>query len=103
VDERELRAGLVSCLHVAPELNSLSSILALARLTSSFNLVRPKMVEEPVLEIRQGRHILQERWVDHYIRNDTMMCGGSDSDQHHSMVRIMTRLLGCYLAHARLR
>lgn len=81
----------------------LSSILALARVTSAFNLVRPKMVEEPVLEIRQGRHILQERWVDHYIRNDTMMCGGSDSDQHHSMVRIKTRLLSWHLADNRIR
>ena len=57
------------------------SLLALARAANLYSLVRPKMVEEPVLEIRRGRHILQEKYVERYVTNDTLMRGGGGEDQ----------------------
>lgn len=64
------------------------SLLAFARAVSSYSLVRPKMVEKPVLEIRRGRHILQERYVERYVTNDTFMQGGG-GDEQRNMVRTL--------------
>jgi DNA mismatch repair ATPase MutS len=61
------------------------SLMALARAAVAHNLVRPTMVQEPLLEIRHGRHILQEQFVERYIANDTVLCGGPDGS-HHNMV-----------------
>jgi DNA mismatch repair protein MSH5 len=52
------------------------SLLALARAVYAHGLVRPCMMEEPVLEIHRGRHLLQEMWVEHYVANDTLLEGG---------------------------
>jgi DNA mismatch repair ATPase MutS len=59
------------------------SLLAFARAVNMFNLVRAKMVEDPVLEIRRCRHILQEKYVERYITNDTLMRGGGGEDQRN--------------------
>lgn len=53
-----------------------ASILALARAARDFGLKRPIMREEPVLQIRGGRHILYESLVPRYIENDTMIASG---------------------------
>lgn len=52
------------------------SILALARAARDLGLKRPVMREEPVLQIRKGRHILFESLVPRYIENDTMIASG---------------------------
>lgn len=52
------------------------SILALARAARELGLKRPVMREEPVLQIRKGRHILFESLVPRYIENDTMIASG---------------------------
>ena len=54
-----------------------------------YDLVRPQMVEEPILEIRQGRHLLYEKVMGYgrYIMNDTYMRGGAGDDRDCSMVR----------------
>jgi DNA mismatch repair ATPase MutS len=38
------------------------------------------MVEEPILKIQGGRHILYELCTDRYVTNDTMIGGGLDGD-----------------------
>ncbi|GKZ42071.1 mutS protein msh5 [Aspergillus brasiliensis] len=53
----------------------IDSLLAMARAASSYKLVRPKMVEEDVIKIRGGRHILQELMVSSYVPNDTFLVG----------------------------
>lgn len=52
------------------------SILALARAARDLGLKRPVMREEPVIQIRKGRHILFESLVPRYIENDTMIASG---------------------------
>ena len=47
------------------------------------------MADEPILEIRDGRHLLQERCVSQYISNDAAISGGTDGP-HHSMVGCTT-------------
>lgn len=49
------------------------SILAMTATCETFGLVRPRMVEENVLIIQKGRHILYEMANDAYISNDTDM------------------------------
>lgn len=59
-----------------------------------YDLVRPQMVEEPVLEIRQGRHLLYEKIMGYgrYVMNDTYMRGGAGDDRDCSMVRHLVLL-----------
>ncbi|KAH3456254.1 hypothetical protein KXV91_009252 [Aspergillus fumigatus] len=42
-----------------------------------YNMVRPRMVEENMIRIKGGRHILQELTVPSYVPNDTFLVGGS--------------------------
>lgn len=49
------------------------SILAMTSICETFGLVRPRMVEENVLIIQKGRHILYEMANEAYISNDTDM------------------------------
>jgi DNA mismatch repair protein MSH5 len=51
-------------------------ILALAQGAREYNLVRPQLTDSNVLDIRGGRHILQERVVPRFIPNDTLIAGG---------------------------
>jgi DNA mismatch repair protein MSH5 len=48
-----------------------ASVLALASACQAFNLVRPRMVDENVLLIKGGRHILYEMANETYVSNDT--------------------------------
>ncbi|KAF0974817.1 hypothetical protein FDP41_006291 [Naegleria fowleri] len=49
----------------------LDCILSLTVCSTDFNLSRPRMVQEPILKIIEGRNILQELTVDTIIPNDT--------------------------------
>lgn len=48
-----------------------ASVLALVSACQTFNLVRPRMVDENVLLIKGGRHILYEMANETYVSNDT--------------------------------
>lgn len=52
-------------------------LVALARAAREFDLVRPLVVDAPVLDISRGRHFLAERIVDSFVPNDTRM-GAAD-------------------------
>jgi hypothetical protein len=47
------------------------------------------MTDRPVLEINEGRHLIQERLVHTYVTNDTLLQGGHQEDENglNSMVR----------------
>ena len=51
----------------------LDSLLALAHGAIQHKLVKPKVVEESVIEIKGGRHPLQEMAVDSFVPNDTLL------------------------------
>ncbi|RLL94950.1 hypothetical protein CFD26_102223 [Aspergillus turcosus] len=55
----------------------IDSLLAMAQAASFYNMVRPRMVEENIIRIKGGRHILQELTVPSYVPNDTFLVGGS--------------------------
>lgn len=47
------------------------------------------MTDRPVLEINEGRHLIQEQLVQTYVTNDTLLQGGQQDDESglNSMVR----------------
>lgn len=55
----------------------LDALLALAHGACRHNLVRPRMVGDNVIDIREGRHLLQEMTVPSYVPNDAFLIGGS--------------------------
>ncbi|KAL4958995.1 MutS family protein MSH5 [Aspergillus stella-maris] len=59
----------------------LDSLLAMTQAVTCYNLVRPRMVEDNVINIKEGRHILQEMTVSTYVPNDTFLVGGQLEDQ----------------------
>lgn len=65
------------------------SLLALGHAAAVYDLVRPTMVEEPALEIHQGRHLLYESVVGQgrYIMNDTLITGGMLDGEGRNMVK----------------
>ncbi|KAH7919581.1 hypothetical protein BV22DRAFT_1108014 [Leucogyrophana mollusca] len=54
----------------------LDCLLSLADVSRGFNYRRPRMVEDPVIEIIQGRHPLQEQVADTFVSNDSRLVGG---------------------------
>ncbi|KAG8626256.1 hypothetical protein KVT40_005201 [Elsinoe batatas] len=58
----------------------LDCLLALAQGAREYNLCRPHLMDENVLRIKAGRHILQERTVPTFIANDTSLVGGAGQD-----------------------
>ncbi|KAJ5827148.1 DNA mismatch repair protein MutS core [Penicillium robsamsonii] len=58
----------------------IDSLLALTQAASFYKLTRPRMVEQNVIKIKGGRHILQELTVSSYVPNDTLLVGGSESE-----------------------
>ncbi|GAB7338813.1 hypothetical protein MBLNU457_5511t2 [Dothideomycetes sp. NU457] len=58
----------------------LDSLIALAQGARNYNFKRPRVVESNVLQIRGGRHPLQELAMPSYIANDTLLVGGTGSD-----------------------
>ena len=50
------------------------------------------MTDRPVLEINEGRHLIQEQLVNTYVTNDTLLQGGYQDDGDsglNSMVRVL--------------
>lgn len=72
VDERLLIAASDLC-------GELDSLLALVHGGVEYKLTRPRIVEENILKIKSGRHILQEMTVPSYVPNDAYLVGGSGS------------------------
>ncbi|KAL4579994.1 hypothetical protein LXL04_016166 [Taraxacum kok-saghyz] len=65
---------LESTLHLIKGVNfaaELDCLLSLALVARQNNYVRPTLTTETVLDIRNGRHVLQEMTVDTFIPNDT--------------------------------
>ena len=54
----------------------LDSLLALVHGAIQHKLVRPRLVEENIIDVKGGRHILQEMTVPSYVPNDTRLAGG---------------------------
>lgn len=65
-------------------LGELDGLLAFSQGAREYNLHRPQMTTSNVLEIRGGRHILQERTVPVFVANDTLLIGGSGFDHQYS-------------------
>ncbi|KAL2818963.1 muts domain V-domain-containing protein [Aspergillus cavernicola] len=59
----------------------IDSLLALAQAVTCYNLVRPKMVQDNIINIKGGRHMLQEMTVSSYVPNDTFLVGGRLEEQ----------------------
>ncbi|CAM9788464.1 unnamed protein product, partial [Hapterophycus canaliculatus] len=78
---RELEDALIEeegALHAAAAaLAELDASLALASVATDFGFVRPEVVEDNVIMIKNGRHPLQELTVDRFIPNDTYIADGS--------------------------
>ena len=55
-------------------------MLALAQGARQHNLVRPRMTEENIVELKNCRHLLQEMTVPSYVTNDAFLIGGTDPD-----------------------
>ncbi|WWD22617.1 hypothetical protein CI109_107110 [Kwoniella shandongensis] len=70
----------------AVELDLLLTIDVIAELDWTYSLVRPTMVEEPVLIIKNGRHLLYETNTAHYIANDTGLEAGLEGEFNSMMV-----------------
>lgn len=52
-------------------LSNLDAVLSLGQLALERNLVPPTISEDPVIIIKNGRHLLQELTVDNFVANDT--------------------------------
>ncbi|XP_075110472.1 DNA mismatch repair protein MSH5-like isoform X9 [Nicotiana tabacum] len=89
--ERAIMRDLVShilqfSVHVNKAVNfaaELDCILALALVARQNNYVRPNLTKEDVIDIRNGRHVLQEMTVDTFIPNDTKV-------SHEGRINIIT-------------
>jgi DNA mismatch repair protein MSH5 len=58
----------------------LDCMFALAQGANQYHLVRPRMTEENVIDIKDCRHLLQEMTVPSYVANDAYLVGGRGSD-----------------------
>jgi DNA mismatch repair protein MSH5 len=56
--------------------------MSLASVAQKYNLKRPYVTEENVINIVGGRHPLQELVVPAFIENDTMIVGGDDAEMN---------------------
>nr|POE47349.1 dna mismatch repair protein msh5 [Quercus suber] len=59
----------------------LDGLVALAKGALLHNLVKPTLCEENVIEIKGGRHLLQELTVPSYVTNDTYIVGGVGDEE----------------------
>ncbi|KAI0366907.1 hypothetical protein BV20DRAFT_951195 [Pilatotrama ljubarskyi] len=58
----------------------LDCLLSFAAATRSYDYRRPRMTEDNVINIKQGRHPLQELVVDTFVPNDAFILGGAGID-----------------------
>jgi DNA mismatch repair protein MSH5 len=59
-------------------------MLALAQGANQHNLVRPRMNLENVVDIKNGRHLLQEMTVPSYVTNDAFLAAGKGSSNNNN-------------------
>ncbi|KIW34581.1 uncharacterized protein PV07_01356 [Cladophialophora immunda] len=55
----------------------LDCLLAFAHVAHQYHLSRPTMTEDNIIEIKGGRHLLQEMTVPSFVPNDTFLEGGN--------------------------
>ncbi|KAJ7459929.1 DNA mismatch repair protein MutS [Mycena latifolia] len=55
----------------------LDCLLSYAEASRAFDYRRPEMVDDNIIDIKQGRHPLQEQVVDTFVPNDAHLAGGS--------------------------
>ncbi|KAJ7134704.1 DNA mismatch repair protein MutS [Mycena epipterygia] len=55
----------------------LDCLLSFAEASRAFEYRRPDMVDDNIIDIKQGRHPLQEQVVDTFVPNDAHLAGGS--------------------------
>lgn len=60
----------------------LDCLLALTHVAIQYRLTRPVLVDENVIEIKGGRHLLHELAVPSFVPNDTLLRGGSGDEEH---------------------
>lgn len=60
-------------LEAASGMAKLDALMALGKVARECNLVMPQLVEEQVVVIKNGRHLLQELTVDNFVSNDTLL------------------------------
>ncbi|KAJ7761594.1 DNA mismatch repair protein MutS [Mycena maculata] len=66
--------AMSSACDICAELDCLLSYAGAAR---AFEYRRPEMVDDNIIDIKQGRHPLQEQVVDTFVPNDAHLAGGS--------------------------
>ena len=54
----------------------LDALLALAHGAVQYKLTRPRITEDNIIDVKAGRHLLQEMCVASYVPNDTYITGG---------------------------
>ncbi|KAJ5091752.1 DNA mismatch repair protein MutS core [Penicillium alfredii] len=69
----QYESALVDASDICGEIDSL---LALTQAASFYKLTRPRMVQDNIIRIKGGRHLLQELKVSSYVPNDTLLVGG---------------------------
>lgn len=79
-DVLEDEALLVAASDLCGELDSL---LAFAHVAHQQHLTRPKITEDNVIDIKGGRHLLQEMSVPSFVPNDTFVVGGSGLEDNN--------------------
>lgn len=57
-------------------LAELDCLLSFAYAAQTYDYSRPLLMKDPAMHIVDGRHPLQEHFVDSFIANDTITCGG---------------------------
>ncbi|SCZ91293.1 BZ3500_MvSof-1268-A1-R1_Chr1-2g01313 [Microbotryum saponariae] len=72
-----LREHETTIIATAETLTELDCLLSFAECARLYDWTRPSVVEEPVLDIRGGRHPLVELCVDSFVRNDVRLVGGA--------------------------
>ncbi len=68
--------------------------LAFAHCAHEYSLTRPRITEENVIDIRRGRHLLQEKCVCSFVPNDTFIQGGGGKDDQAPTNPCMLLLTG---------
>lgn len=64
----------------------LDSLLALARGAEKYRLKQPRMTDTNDIQIKEGRHILQELVVPSFIPNETYLLGGTGMESDRSSI-----------------
>lgn len=82
---------ITTCSDICGELDSL---VALAQGAKQYRLCRPRVTHDNVLQIKGGRHILQELTVSSFVPNDTLLVGGIGRDARSGHDTDIPRLTG---------